>query len=183
MCQVSLFYRVRNCKGPSKEKDCKRWQQIKKEAATNLKYRQLASQLYNQMMPRLPGCLFKFIQKQPPKVFILLVDVRKLKSCSCKFLAKFSRKTPVCQIRVSFLKSIKKETLAQLLSCEFCEIVFHRTPLGILAAASEFCFFLLIFLSTSFSQLASQLYTVCIASQLGSYPIVTVSVLKLSYFL
>ena len=118
-------------------------------------------------MPRLPGCLFKFIQKQPPKVFILLVDVRKLKSCSCKFLAKFSRKTPVCQIRVSFLKSIKKETLAQLLSCEFCEIVFHRTPLGILAAASEFCFFLLIFLSTSFSQLASQLAIYCMYSQLA----------------
>ena len=45
----------------------------KRGATTNLKY--------NQMMPRLPGCLFKFIQKQPPEVFILLVYV-KLKSCS-----------------------------------------------------------------------------------------------------
>ena len=44
--------------------------------------------------------------------------VRKLKRCS-KFLTKFTIKTPV---RTSFLKFIKKETLAQLFSCEFCEI-------------------------------------------------------------
>ena len=29
------------------------------------------------MMPRLPGFLFKFIQKQPPQVFILRCGVRK----------------------------------------------------------------------------------------------------------
>ena len=29
------------------------------------------------MMPRLPGFLFKFIQKQPPEVFILRCGVRK----------------------------------------------------------------------------------------------------------
>ena len=28
-------------------------------------------------MSRLPGCLFKFIQKQPPEVFILLCIYRK----------------------------------------------------------------------------------------------------------
>ena len=33
-----------------------------KSQQTNLKY----SYLYNQIMPRLPGCLFKSIQKQPP---------------------------------------------------------------------------------------------------------------------
>ena len=143
-------------------------------------------------MPRLPGCLFKFIQKQPPKVLILLVYVRKLKSCSHKFLAKFSGKTPVCQIRVSFLKSIKKETLAQLFSCEFCEIFFRRTPLAILAAASECCFFL-IDLSLNFLQLAiyymySQLvrqlsYTHCVCFKNQLFFMIAAAIFPVFYFL
>ena len=59
-------------------------------------------------MPRLPGCLFKFIQKKPLEVFILLVYVRKLKRCSQKFLTKFSRKTPVLE---SLFKNLLKKRL------------------------------------------------------------------------
>ena len=59
-------------------------------------------------MPRLPGCLFKFIQKKPLEMFILLVYVRKLKRCSQKFLTKFSRKTPVLE---SLFKNLLKKRL------------------------------------------------------------------------
>ena len=48
-------------------------------------------------MPRLSGCLFKFIQKLPPEVFIPSAGVKKLKRCSKKFLTKFARKTPALE--------------------------------------------------------------------------------------
>ena len=75
--------------------------------------------------------LFPEIQKQPSEVFFE-------KRCSCKF-----KRKPLCQSL--FLEEscrlcnfIKKETLAQVFSCEFCEIskntFFYRTPLE---AASE----------------------------------------------
>ena len=48
-------------------------------------------------MPRLPGCLFKFIQKLLPEAFIPSTGVKKLKRCSKKFLTKFARKTPVLE--------------------------------------------------------------------------------------
>ena len=95
-------------KGPE-EKDCKR--------CSNRGNNKSEIQPYNQIMPRLPGCLFKFIQKQPPQ-----------KSYWCKktdevFLeiSHNIHKESIC-VRVSFLRFTKKETLAQLFSCEFCKI-------------------------------------------------------------
>ena len=52
---------------------------VAREATTNLKY-----SCYNQVMPRLPVCLFKFIQKEP--VFFEISDKRK-----------FTRKTLVLE--------------------------------------------------------------------------------------
>ena len=43
-----------------------------------------------------------------------------LKMCLQKFLTKFRRKTPV--LESLFKNLLKKETLVQLFSCEFCEI-------------------------------------------------------------
>ena len=141
-------------------------------------------------MPRLPGCLFKFIQKQPPEAFVLLA--RKLKRCSQKFLTKFTSKTPVL---VSFLKSIKKETLAQLFSCEFCEISKDTFFTEHLLQSGDCFFFLLILLSLTFlSSLCSQLqvcYTQCVSftTQLffmiavAIFPVFYVLFLKLNLFL
>ena len=80
------------------------------------------------MMPRLPGCLFKFIQKQPPEVFILycctyLLKKTEMERVVLRNFSQNSQRKHLC-VRVSFLKSIKKETLAQLFSCESCEIFF-----------------------------------------------------------
>ena len=68
----------------------------------------------------------------------VLVAVTKgvlLKRCSYKF-RKIHRKTAVPESRVSFLIKLEasgKETLAQVFSCEFCEIYkntfYYRTPL------------------------------------------------------
>ena len=131
MCQVSLFYRVRNCKGPSKEKECcKRSDDNKqRERGGSNKFEiYIASQLYNQMMPRLPGCLFKFIQKQPPEVFILLMVYPQLYKKTEKLFLEISHK-------------IQKETLVQLFSCEFCEFFFTEQLLqswGLLPNAASF---------------------------------------------
>ena len=71
-----------------------------------------------------------YLQKQPPEVF-------RKERCSQKF-HKIRKKTPVqslClnkSVSVSGLQLIKKETLAQVFSCEFYEIsgnLFYRTPL------------------------------------------------------
>ena len=43
------------------------------------------------MMSRLPGCLFKFIQKQPPGVFILLLYLRKKTEMERVVLRNFSQ--------------------------------------------------------------------------------------------
>ena len=77
MCWVSLFYRVPNCY-PAKRKTAR--DVTNKRGGSNKSEMKLA----NQMIPRLPEFLFKFIQKQPPEVLILLILVyaRKLKSCS-----------------------------------------------------------------------------------------------------
>ena len=95
--------------------------------------------------------------------------VRKLKRCS-KFLTKFTKETPV---RVSYLQFIKKETLGQLLSHEFCEISesnFFTEHLLIFVL-----FFLLTFLSylpfiscvASYRQLGT-LYSLCLFYNLAS---------------
>ena len=87
-----------------------------------------------QMMPRLTGCLFKFIQKQPPDTRGVHSIGRQLatqfisdwckktenyKRCSQKFLTKFTRKTPVLE---SLFQILLKKRLWHLFSCEFCEI-------------------------------------------------------------
>ena len=110
----------------------------------------------------LPGCLFKFIQKQPPKVFILLSVPRYVGKLKWKELfleiSHKIHKENTCVLRVSFLKSIKKETLAHLFSCKFSQLFFHRTILqSWRLPARKCCFFLLIFLSPSLGQLPSQL--------------------------
>ena len=76
-------------------------------------------------------------------------------------------------VRVSFLKYIKKETLAQLFSCEFCKIskntffTEHHLPWRLL--------FLFIDLSLTLTFLSS----LCASCR---YFILSVSVLQLSYF-
>ena len=140
-------------KGPE-EKDCKR--------CSNRGNNKSEIQPYNQIMPRLPGCLFKFIQKQPPQ-----------KSYWCKktdevFLeiSHNIHKESIC-VRVSFLRFTKKETLAQLFSCEFCKIsknTFFTEQLlrswGLLLLFTDISF---TFLSPFCSQLAiGTLYIVCL---------------------
>ena len=84
------------------------------------------------------------LQKQPPEVFYE-------KRCSYK-LHKIHRKTPVPE---SFLKQnrraegcnfIKKETLAQVLSCEFCEMstntLFQNTSGRLLLILFVACFYI-----------------------------------------
>ena len=99
-----------------------------------------------------------------------------------------SQRKHLC-VRVSFLKSIKKETFAQLFSCEFCEFFFHRTTLAILATASKCCFFLLIFLSPSlatYSQLgiARQLpYTHCVCFTPQLFFMIAAAIFPVFHFL
>ena len=95
------------------------------------------------MMSRLPGCLFKFIQKQPPGVFILLLYLRKKTEMERVVLRNFSQNSQrkhLC-VRVSFLKSIKKETFAQLFSCNSANFFFTEQLLQswrLLANAASF---------------------------------------------
>ena len=117
---------------------------------------QLASQLVNQMMPRLPGCLFKFIQKQPQDnrddhsrqlASQLTGGVRKLKRCSQKFLTKFTRKTSE-----SLFQILLKKKLWHLFSCEFSEISKNTffTEHLLCCSLGDCCFFQSFFLSPSF---------------------------------
>ena len=128
--------------------------------------------IYNQMMPRLPGCLFKFIQKQPPDTrgvhsrqlasYYYLTGVRKLKRCSQKFLTKFTRKALALE---SLFQILLKKRLWHLFSCEFCEIsnntfstntyLVLSSELAILRSLGDCCFFLLTL--TFLSPLCSQL--------------------------
>ena len=117
-------------------------------------------------MPRLPGCLFKFIQKQSR-------SVRKLKSrCSQKFLTKFTTKTPV--LGSLFQISLKKRLWYSCFPVNFAK--FLRTPFSqntplIFAVLTHCCFFLLICLSPSFH--------LFVASY--RYLILSESILQLSY--
>ena len=98
------------------------------------------------MMSRLPGCLFKFIQKQPPKVFILLsvpryVGKLKWKELFLEISHKIHKENTCPMCRVSFLKSIKKETFAQLFSCNSANFFFTEQLLQswrLLANAASF---------------------------------------------
>ena len=116
--------------------------------------------IYNQMMPRSPGCLFKFTQKQPRDTrgihsrqlarYYYLTGVRKLKRCSQKFLTKFTRKTLVSE---SLFQILLKKRLWHLFFCEFCEIsqntfstntyLVLSSELPLLRSFGECCFFLL----------------------------------------
>ena len=114
------------------------------------------------MMPRLPGCLFKFFQKQPPdtrsihssqlasQLASYLTGVRKVKRCSQNFLTKFSGETPMLE---SFFQILLKKRLSHLFSCEFCEISKNTffTEHLLSCSLDDCCFFLLIFLSPSFN--------------------------------
>ena len=116
-------------------------------------------------MPRLPGCLFKFIQKQSR-------SVRKLKSrCSQKFLTKFTTKTPV--LGSLFQISLKKRLWYSCFPVNFAK--FLRTPFSqntlLSCRFGDCCFFLLIFLSPSFH--------LFVASY--RYLILSESILQLSY--
>ena len=108
------------------------------------------------MLPRLAGCLFKFIQKQPPDTRASSL-ARYLMSDWCKKTEKVFleispkiHKENTCA-RVSFSNFIKKETLAPV-SCEFCKISKNTFFIEHLFSCSlgDCCFFLLIFLSPSF---------------------------------
>ena len=110
-------------------------------------------------MPRLPGCLFKLIQKQPPEKFY------------CEIPHKIHMKNTY--VRVSFLKFTKKETSAQLFSLEFCEI-----SMNIFFTEHLFQSWRLLLL---FIDLSSPFFHLFVASY--RYLILSVSVLQLSYFL
>ena len=92
------------------------------------------------------------IQKKSPR-FVLL------KRCPQKFF-KIHRKTPVpvsflIKLQAEACNLIKKETLAQVLSCKFCEISKNTFSYGTLPVAdSEYCF--LVRMHTSFVITAEQ---------------------------
>ena len=133
-------------------------------------------------MPRLPGCLFKFIQKQPPDTRGVHSIGRQLatqfisdwckktenyKRCSQKFLTKFTthtRKTPVIESLFQILsneifgREFFKRHFGTCFPVNFVKLL--RTPFSQLLACSlgDCCFFLLIFISPSFHLfVASQL--------------------------
>ena len=152
--------------------------------ATNKSEIQLA--IYNQqMMPRLPGCLFKFIQKQPPDTRGVHSIGRQL---AIQFISDWCKKTEkvfleishkihkenTC-VRISFSNFIKRHFCRDFFKIDFgtCFPVnfakFLRTPFSQLLACSQgdCYFFLLIFISPPFhlfvaSQLAiGTLYILC----------------------
>ena len=136
-------------------------------------------------MPRLPGCLLKFIQKKPLEVFILLLYVRKLKRCSQKFLTKFTRKTPVLE---SLFKNLLKKRLWR--SCFPVSLAkLLRTPFSQNTSWSlgDCCFFLLIFLPPSFYLfVASQLqvpYTHCVCFTTQLFFMIAIAIFPVFYFL
>ena len=116
-------------------------------------------------MPRLPGCLFKFIQKQPPdttgvhstqsQLATTISDwcVKKTEKVQ-KCLTKFRRKTPI--VLESSFQILLKKRLWHLFFCEFCEICknnFLTEPEHLFSCnLGDCCFFLilLIFLWPSF---------------------------------
>ena len=119
-------------------------------------------------MPRLPGCLFKFIQKQPPDIRGVHSIGRQL---AIQFISDWCKKTEkvfleishkihkenTC-VRVSFSNLIKRDFSRDFFKIDFgtCFPVnfakFLRTPFSQLLACSlgDCCFFLLIFISASF---------------------------------
>ena len=135
-------------------------------------------------MPRLTGYLFKFIQKQPPEVFIFYW-CKKTEKVFLEISHKTHKENTV--VSVSFLKFIKKETLAQLFSCKFSEIsrnpFFQRTSYCL----GDCCFFLLIFLSPSFHLFVpSQLqvpYTQCVCFTTQVFFMIAVAIFPVFYFL
>ena len=175
MCQVSLFYRVRNCKGPSKEKECcKRSDDNKqRERGGSNKFEiYIASQLYNQMMPRLPGCLFNFIKNQPPEVFILLMVYVQLYKKTEKLFLEISHKIHkenTCVLESLFKNLFKKRLWRSCFLVNFADFFSENTSCNL----GDCQQMLLLFIDLSLTFL----------SELGSYPILTVSVLQLSYFL
>ena len=189
MCQISLFYRAPNCsKGPSKEKDCKRWYLTNKRGGSNKSEIELAN---NQMMSRLPGFLFKFIQKHPPVLcsFYCCTYVRKQKwkELFLEISHKIDKENN-CVLE-SIFKNLLKKRLSELFFCEFCEFLYHRTTFAILATASKCCFFLLIFFSPSlatYSQLgiARQLpYTHCVCFTPQLFFMIAAAIFPVFHFL
>ena len=127
-------------------------------------------------MPRLPGCLFKFIQKQPPDIRGVHSIGRQL---AIQFISDWCKKTEkvfleishkihkenTC-VRVSFSNFIKRDFGRDFFKRDFgtCFSVnfakFLRIPFSQLLACSlgDCCFLLLIFISPSFHLfVASQL--------------------------
>ena len=126
---------------------CSSSQLARREATANLQYSYIA----NQMMPRLPSCLFKCIQKQPPsEVFYCQFELEQQYWCTEKVLLAISHKIHkenTCA-RVSFLKFIKKRLWNSCFPVNCAK--FLRTPLSqntSCSLAGDCCFFLLIFLS------------------------------------
>ena len=109
-----------------------------------------------------------------------------LKMCLQKFLTKFRRKTPV--LESLFKNLLKKETLAQLFSCEFCEIskntFFTEHLLQSWRLLLLFIDLSLIFLSLLCSQLQVP-YTqcVCFTTQLFPSYMILVAIFPVFHFL
>ena len=170
MCQVSLFYRVRNCDG---NKQKRRQQQIRNIGS------QLASQLYNQMMPSLPGCLFKFIQKQPPQVFILLLYVQKTEKLFLEISHKIHKENTWAVCQSLFLNIFLKRDL------NFANFFSHKTSCNL--GDCQQMLLLFIDLSLTFlSQLPSQRqlpYTHCVCFTTQLFFMIAAAIFPVFYFL
>ena len=74
------------------------------------------------MMPRLPGFLFKFIQKQPPEVFILRCGVRKKTEKLFLEISHKIHKENTCVLESLFKNLFKKRLWRSCFPVNFAEI-------------------------------------------------------------
>ena len=83
-------------------------------------------------------------QKQSPDMFRKKVVLRNFKKFTGKHLCQSLFFNNVAGLRPQACNFIKKETVAQVFSCEFCEIFMntflYRTPLGAASDKSTFIF-------------------------------------------
>ena len=158
--------------------------QLGREETANLQYSYIA----NQMMPRLPSCLFKCIQKQPPsEVFYCQFELEQQYWCTEKVFLETSHKIHkenTCA-RVSFLKFIKKRLWNSCFPVNCAN--FLRPPLSqntSCSLAGDCCFFLLIFLLPGSFHLfvASYRYLIlCFTTQL--FFMIAAAIFPVFYFL
>ena len=102
------------------------------------------------MMPRLPGCLFKFIQKQPPEVFILLCIYRKKTEKLFLEISHKIHKENTCVLESLFKNLLKKRLWRSCFPVSLAKPLRTSFSQNTSWSLGDCCFFLLIFLPPSF---------------------------------